>query len=295
MSRSGPARATFARRLRQHLPEYASEALGLAMFMVSACAFTLALEHPDSRLRGLLPDALVRRALMGIAMGATLVANVHAPWGRRSGAHLNPATTLAFWRLGRVTGADLLGYWIAQFAGGSAGVALMAWWAGPALAHPSVRYVVTQPGAAGAGVAFAAEFTIAFVLLSVVLRVMASVRHAHLTPWVAGGLVAACIALEAPLSGMSMNPARTFGSALLARDFRAFWVYVAAPPLAMLAAVEAWRVELRWRRHWESGCAKLLHRANEACIFCGQPAADRVRKSGTSGATSAFTTGRRSS
>ena len=118
--------------------------------------------------------------------------------------------------------ADLLGYALAQVAGGVLGVTLMAWIAGPAMAHPSVDFVATRPGPAGAGVAFAAELAIAFVLFSAVLRVMASPRRAAHTPWVAGALLAAYITFESPLSGTSMNPARTFGSALLARDFRQF-------------------------------------------------------------------------
>src|SRR5258706_195641 len=205
-------RPSFARTLRRHLPEYASEALGLGLFMLSACSFAILLWHPASPVARAIPDGLARRALMGLAMGATLVSNVHAPWGRRSGAHLNPAATLAFWRLGRLPAADLLGYALAQVAGGVLGVTLMAWIAGPAMAHPSVDFVATRPGPAGAGVAFAAELAIAFVLFSAVLRVMASPRRAALTPWVAGALLAAYIAFESPLSGTSMNPARTFGS-----------------------------------------------------------------------------------
>ena len=281
--------------LRQHLPEYVSEALGLAVFMMSACAFTLLLFHPGSPVVRALPGSLARRALMGLAMGATLVLNVHAPWGRRSGAHLNPAVTLAFWRLGRVKLRDLVGYALAQVAGGVTGVAVVAWTAGPALAHPSVRYVVTQPGPAGAGVAFAAELAIAFLLFSVVLRVMASPRRAALTPWAAAALLATYIALESPLSGTSMNPARTFGSALLAGDFRALWVYLVAPPLAMLTAAEIWRAELHARRRAETGCAKMLHKSEDDCIFCGQRGArGAAHRAGTSTGGSAFTTGRRS-
>src|SRR5262249_20675245 len=157
-----------ARVLPAHLPEYASEALGLGLFMLAACAFGALLEHPASLVHRALPDPLVRRALMGLAMATTLVASVHAPWGRRSGAHWNPAVTLAFWRLGRVRGADVPGYVVAQFAGGAAGVALAALVARPALAHPRVHFVVTRPGPAGAAAAFLAELVIAFLLFSTV-------------------------------------------------------------------------------------------------------------------------------
>ena len=274
-----------------HLPEYLADGLGLAVFMMSACIFALLLEHPASPVRAALPDAAVRRALMGLAMGGTLVANVMSPWGRRSGAHWNPGVTLAFWRLGHVRNTDVAGYVIAQFAGGVAGVAAVAAFAGAALADPHVRFVVTQPGVAGVATAFAAEALISFVMMSVVVRCIASERHAALTPWAAGALLALFIAFESPLSGTSLNPARTFGSAFLAHDWTAFPVYLAAPPLAMWAAVEVWRLECRLLGARMRGCAKLLHRDDEPCVFCGQTGRENA---GTSATGSAFTTGRRS-
>ena len=182
-----------------HVIEYLLDGLGLGLFLVSACAFALLLEHPGSPVRQVLPDRLARQALMGLAMGATLVGIVHSPCGRRSGAHLNPAVTLAFWRLGRVRGDDLAGYALGQFAGAAAGVALVTWLAGPALADPHVHYVVTRPGPAGVVAALAAEFAITFALFSVVLRVMADARRAAFTPWAAGALLALYITFESPV------------------------------------------------------------------------------------------------
>jgi len=96
---------------------YAIEAASLGAFMGSALGFTLLLEHPASPLHAALPNPLLRRALMGCAMGATLAALVYNPLGQRSGAHLNPIFTLTFWRLGKVSARDALGYAAAQFAG----------------------------------------------------------------------------------------------------------------------------------------------------------------------------------
>ncbi len=238
--------------------------------MVSACSFALVLEHPGSPVRGAIAHPDLRRALMGLAMGATLVANVHTPWGRRSGAHWNPAVTLAYWRLGHVRTADSLAYMLAQFAGAAAGVALAGLFAPRALADPHVHWVVTKPGMYGLAAAFAAEFAMAFVLFSVVLRLSASERHAARTPWAAGALVALYITFEAPISGMSLNPARTFGSALFAHDWSGYALYVFAPVAAMLAAAE-WRVrECARRSAAVPGCAKLLHLAQDDCVFCGQ-------------------------
>ena len=97
-------------RLREHWPEYLIEAWALGTFMVSAGVFTTLIEHPDFGMPDLVPDALLRRALIGLAMGATAVALIYSPWGTRSGAHMNPAVTLTFWKLGRVHGVDALLY-----------------------------------------------------------------------------------------------------------------------------------------------------------------------------------------
>ncbi len=253
--------------LRGHWPEYLMEAAGLAAFMISACLFTALLEHPASPARHALPDAVVRRVLMGLAMGGTAMALIYSPWGQRSGAHLNPAVTLSFLRLGKLSASDAFFYVAAQFVGGILGVVVAAAVVGPALADPSVSFVVTVPGSAGVGVAFLAEFAISLGLFLTVLTASSSTRLAPFTGACAGVLVAAYIAIEAPYSGMSMNPARTLGSAVPAHIWRALWVYFLAPPLGMLLACE---VHLRTKGLGALLCAKLYHTPHQRCIFdCG--------------------------
>src|SRR5437016_538247 len=140
--------------LAKHWPEYLMEAAELAIFMISASLFTILLYHPSSPAVRVIPPEFIRRVLMGLAMGLTLVGIVYSPWGKQSGAHLNPAFTLTFFRLGKVAPWDAVFYVIAQFAGGVAGVALVAAVVGKLLAHPSVNYVATLPGSGGTGAAF---------------------------------------------------------------------------------------------------------------------------------------------
>jgi aquaporin Z len=104
-----------------HWPEYLMEALGLGLFLMSAGGFATLIGAERSPVRAAVPSDLARRGLMGVAMGLTAVVNIYSPWGRRSGAHLNPATTLTFWRLGKVPGRDAVFYVAAQFAGGILG------------------------------------------------------------------------------------------------------------------------------------------------------------------------------
>jgi aquaporin Z len=215
------------------------------------------------------PDGVGRRALMGLAMGATAVAIIFSPWGQQSGAHMNPSVTLGFLRLGKVQPWDAAFYVVAQFAGGLAGVLLSRALLGGALEHPAVQYVVTLPGRRGAGVAFLAELAIAFVMMATVL-VVSNGPLARWTGLAAGALVALYITFEAPLSGMSLNPARTLGSAVPAATWTALWVYFVAPPLGMLAAAEAYASA---RGPQGVFCAKLHHQNDRRCIFCaGAPA-----------------------
>jgi aquaporin Z len=253
--------------LRCHWPEYLMEAGELGLFMFSACAFATLLQHPASPIRNVIGSDVLRRVLMGVAMGTTAVAIVMSPWGKQSGAHFNPAVTLTFYRLGKVKAWDAVFYAIAQFLGAVGGVAIAAAVLRGALAHNAVRYAVTIPGIYGNTIAFVAEFAISFGLMLTVLIVSNRETLARYTPYFAGVLVAAYICFEAPLSGMSMNPARTFGSAFHAAYWHALWIYFTAPPLGMLAAAECF---LRIRRGVAPRCAKLHHANNKRCIFrCG--------------------------
>ena len=248
--------------------------------MISACTFGVLLEHPASSVRQALPDPFVRRMLMGIAMGATAIAVIYSPWGKRSGAHVNPALTITFLRLGKVAPADALFYVVSQLAGASIGVLVAAAALRGALAEPAVRYAATAPGTSGIAAAFAAEIAITFVLMTVVLTATSSPRLAPSTGLFCGVLVALYITFEAPISGMSMNPARSLASAIPAGELGVVWIYFVAPPLGMLLAAET-RIRLRGA----VGCAKLHHQNRERCIFCSYQREEGIRWKRTAGMT----------
>src|SRR5262249_25794396 len=141
------------RTIRSHWPEYASEALCLALFMVSAVAFATLLPHPLSPRAAWMPGAVRGRVPMGIAMGSPLVAIVYSPLGRRSGAHMNPALTLTYLRLDKIAPLDAAAYVFAQFAGGAAGIVAATALLGGLPADPAVNFVATVPRPAGPAVA----------------------------------------------------------------------------------------------------------------------------------------------
>jgi len=250
--------------IRHHWPEYLMEVGGLGLYLFVACVVATLLEHPASIVRQFFSSGVARRVLMGLVMGATVIAIVISPWGKRSGGHFNPAITFTFYGLGKVEFWDTWFYVIAQFLGATSGVALAKYMLRGALAHDAVRYAVTVPGMYGNTAAFVAELAISFFLMITVLFATNHKRLAPYTAYFVGVLIATYYTFEAPLSGMSTNPARTFGSALHANYWHALWIYFIAPSMGMLAAGE---VFLRVRRGAAPYCAKLHHANNERCIF----------------------------
>jgi aquaporin Z len=249
-----------AAALRSHWQEYLIEAAGLAVFMVVAGICVVLLNTPSAIRAVANPD--LQRTLIGVAMGLTAIAIIYSPWGRRSGAHLNPAVTLAFLRLGKVAPADAAFYVLAQFAGGIAGTMLLTALFGERFTLPPIAAIATVPGSWGEAVAFVAEVAIAFVLMTTVLSANASTRLMRWTGVCAGALVALYIALEAPVSGMSLNPARSVASAVPSGIWHGIWIYLTAPLAGMLLAAE-----LHLRRGRPTPCAKLHHNADSRCIF----------------------------
>jgi aquaporin Z len=253
--------------LRFHWPEYLMEAGELALYMFSACAFATLLQHPASPIRHLIACGFSRRALYGLAMGSSAIGIVMSPWGKQSGGHFNPAVTFTFYRLGKVEFWDAVFYAGGQFLGAVIGVSIAALLLRGAPAHHAVRYAATVPGMYGKAIALVGELAISFVLMITVLFASNHEKLARHTPYFAGALVAIYITFEAPLSGMSMNPARTFAPAFYGGYWQALWIYFLAPTLGMLAAAQ---VFLRVRQGVPPLCAKLHHANDKRCIFhCG--------------------------
>ncbi len=233
---------------KHHWPNYLAEAGGLMAFMLGAGGFTTLFEYPGSLVRQAIPSDLPRHALLGLVMGLVTAGIVYSPWGMRSGAHINPAVTLSFWRLGKISGPDAVFYALFQFLGAIIAPVLLLWAIGEPFAHEKVKFATTQPGPQGQLIAFAAEFAMSFLLMLALLLAINSERFEKLAGAAAASLIALYIAIESPLSGMSLNPARSFGSAVTAGQWSGMWLYFAAPILSMLLAAELFRhlLEAGW-------------------------------------------------
>ncbi|MGI8495311.1 MAG: MIP/aquaporin family protein [Pyrinomonadaceae bacterium] len=227
---------------KRHWREYLMEALGLAGFVLGAGLLTVFLEHPDFPMMqssfGGEESAVWRSVPLGIIMGAYISLVVYL-FGEKSGAHINPATTWAFFRLGKINFADSVFYTLSQFAGAIAAALVLKFRLGLWFAHPLINFGATAPKPPhGAMAAFVAEFIISFVLMFVVLIFIGSKRLEKYAALVTGVLIALYLIFELPFSGMSLNPARSFAAALAGNKWEYLWIYFVAPPVAMLLAAE---------------------------------------------------------
>ena len=248
-------------------PLFFYEGAELAIFMLSACVCTVILFHPGYPALRVVPSAFLRRLVMGLIMGLTAVFIIHTPMGKRSGAHFNPAVTLTYLRLGKIAAWDAIFYVLFQFVGGVFGVGVSALLLGKQLAAAGVDYAVTVPGKYGTAAAFAAELFMSALLMAAVLWTSNRPRFAPYTSYCVGVLIALDVLFFAPVSGFSMNPARTVGSAVFANVWTALWIYFAAPLAGMVGVGEAY---LRSFGPDRILCAKLHPDPNYPCPFLCQ-------------------------
>jgi aquaporin Z len=224
------------------------EGAGLMAFMLGAGILTTLFLYPGSAVHQAVPSNILRHAGIGACMGIVTFGIVSAI-GMKSGAHINPAVTWSFYRQGKISGWDAVFYTIFQLIGAIIAPLLLLTAIGEPFTHEKVNFATTQPGdGVAVATAFAAEFVISFILMLAVLIALNSKRLEKLVPALIAVLIALYIAVVAPISGMSLNPARTFGSALTANQYDGLWLYFVAPMLAMLLATQLYRL-MRARGH----------------------------------------------
>ena len=221
---------------RKNWKHYLQEALGLAIFMISACFFSAMLFSEKSSL--FLPNAMMRNVLMGIAMGATALFIFYSPFTAPSGSQINPAVTLTFLRLDKMCKYDAMFFALFQIIGGTVAVFIMQLLMARILTDPPVNSAVTVPGKTGMWWALIVELIIAFITMSMVLITSNDDRLKKYTRLFAGCLVCTWVIVAGPISGFGMNPARSLASALPANIWTAFWIYMIIPFVGMLIAAE---------------------------------------------------------
>ena len=247
-------------------PEYLAEFFGTAIMMAIGIGAVVFMWSEGSIMRDWIPSEPWRRLATGIlfAGGGTLV--VLSPLGQRSGGHLNPAMTFAFWLRNKISSADALMYALCQIGGALLGVMVVATIASEAAL--TVDLGMTRPGAGyTAAFALVAELLITFMLVFLVFWAVDRRAVARFTPYLAGVLIALLVLVEAPVSGTSLNPARSLAPAALMGAFADFWLYVVGPMAGAVLAVLCYR----WfgGEQAGAGCAKLHHTDRYPCLFEG--------------------------
>ena len=181
--------------------------------------------------RRLLSESFGTFALTFVAPALLVMAMIYA-LGDVSGAHFNPAVSLAFAVRGLLPASWLARYWVAQLAGAlAAAVVLGGLFGSAADAGVSAPHVAS-------GVALATEAILTLFLITVILGT--ADRHQIIGPNAAlavGGTIALCGLIALPIEGASMNPARSFGPALVAKNVGDLWIYWLGPAIGALLAV----------------------------------------------------------
>jgi glycerol uptake facilitator-like aquaporin len=232
-SRQAPSRA----RERAWISEFAATTI----LLFAEVVLVRLVSRPSASLA--VPGLLARLAVIGTATGLLIAVLIVSPMGRASGGHINPAVTVTFWLLRAIPGPDAIAYVVAQLLGSVTGVLLARLALGRAVAGPPVRYAVIQPAAGWSAIpVFLGEAVSLAILMLAVVHFLTRYVLASWTPVVVGVAVAFLIVAGGLTSGGSFNPARQFGPALFAHQWRYLAVYLVAPLVGGIALAAVMRL-----------------------------------------------------
>lgn len=254
---------------------YLSELIGTALLVAVGLSAVIFDFGAGSPIVHLVPGAGLRRLITGFLFGATGALIAISPVGKISGAHINPVVTLAFYIKGKLCRRDAAGYILAQFIGAIAGcVPLLAW----GQLGRSVQFGATVPGN---------DYPVWMALLGEVVTTIGLVvglfvflghkRLRAFTPLLFPFLYALMVYAEAPLSGTSTNPARSFGPSVISGVWSGWWIYFVGPLAGMLIGISIH--EFTWLKRWRVKVAKIYHFEHDRYgFFARQPRAGGLLK-----------------
>jgi len=249
----------------RHIPWalFVSEFIGTALLVLVGLSLVILMFGAGSPMASLIPSEGLRRLITGFLFGTTGASIALSPVGKVSGAHINPAVTLAFRLGGKIDLPTTLGYIVAQLIGAVVGsLPLLLWGA----MGTSVAFGATLPGS---------DYTVSTVLLGEVITTFAMVallavflafrRIRPFTPAIFPPLYAIMVWAESPISGTSTNPARSLGPSVISGQWGGWWIYWIGPMAGMLLAVLACsflakRIEVAKLYYFDSDHDRLFRR-----------------------------------
>jgi aquaporin Z len=242
---------------------FLSELVGTAVLLLGGLSIVIFMFGTGSPMERILPSVKIRQVTTGFLFGCVGTLITLSTVGKESGAHINPAVTLAFWMFQKLDTRTALGYVIAQLLGAAVGcLPLLAWGS----MGRSVAFGATTPGKGyPIETVLMGEVVTTFALVTA-LCLFIGFRHIRpYTPFMIPFLYAVMVPLEASISGTSTNPARTLGPALIAGQWEGWWVYWVGPLTGTLVAVVvcgslARRIEVAKLYHFESDRRRIFHR-----------------------------------
>ena len=216
---------------------FLSELVGTGVLLLAGLSLVILAFGAGSPIAEVVPGVKLRQAIVGFLFGCVGLVITLSPVGAVSGAHINPAVTLAFLLLGKIRPRTALGYVVAQLSGGVLGcLPLLAW----GDMGRSISFGATVPGPGYSTLAvLGGEVATTFGLVAS-LCVFLSLRELRrFTPFMIPFLYAVMVPLEAAISGTSTNPARSFGPAVVSQNYAGWWIYWAGPFLGTTVAILA--------------------------------------------------------
>ena len=234
---------------------YLSEFVGTALLIVVGVSFVILDFGAGSPVAAFLPDPGIRRLITGFLFGSTGALIAYSLVGKISGAHINPVVTLAFRIKGKLSLRDTIGYIVAQFAGAGVGALPLLLWrqVGKSIGYggttPGAGYMVTE--------ALLGEIVTTICLIVGLFTFLGHKKLRRYTPLLFPFLYAVMVYIEAPISGTSTNPARSFGPSVVSGIRIGWWVYFVGPIVGMLIGVGIHRFS--WLKRFEVEVAKIYH------------------------------------
>jgi aquaporin Z len=242
---------------------FIAEFAGTGLLLLVGLSLVTFMFGAGSPMAGFIPSVTLRRIITGFLFGGTgaLIALSHL--GKKSGAHINPVVTMAFRLYGKIDARTAAVYILGQLSGAVVGCLPLLLWGS---IGRSVSFGATMPGQGySTAAALLGEVVTTFVMVSLLIVFLGFRRIRRFTPAMFPVLYAIMVPLEAAISGISTNPARSFGPAVVSGQWQAWWIYWVGPILgALLASLAcsmlAKRITVAKLYHFDSDSDRLLRR-----------------------------------